>query len=524
LYYLNLKDLLSNGGYYSPNAGAIPLNGLSAFTFEAFINWRPTASDNTNFIISSAGAAMDAAFIPAGALYMSVSGSSSGPGTINVGVKLSNTEYTLTVPNAINPNTTYHTALTYNGSTIRLFVGGKLVAAQNATGQLVENPDEDLFLGGQTEGWPDLGSALSHWLGQIDSVRLSYVARYTANFLPPTNKLSLDASTLLLLNFTTQNDAFIKADYVRGSSNAWSAVRSYAFSLGPGQTVRDMTLLGGSMGLMAVHSPGSEFKNLNISISEFVGMKLFSNDFLSRIVDVNILTQRWSEAAFEAERAAGDLKISGLQINGPGYFGAVLNEGSAVFDLPYITPSDVTTAAIVLKQDTSTADIALIEPLIDAENGGSCIPLILSGNGAYVVIGGDLEVPGDSPGVRIEPRGMESVIFYGTHVELPQTAPDVLDFVADPAPVLVTPVLWFSPVVNGINYNTSTLPPFTNFPNDLTVINGAPPLPLGTPTPTATPPSPTPTPLPPSPTPTPPPFPLDPDPLCTLRAGTLEAN
>lgn len=83
--------------------------------------------------------------------------------------------------NLLSPNTWYHLAVSREGSTIRLFLDGTIVATSSNTQNLT---DDVLFVGAQQ----NVNTAIQELLnGYIDEVRVTKgVARYTENFDVPT--------------------------------------------------------------------------------------------------------------------------------------------------------------------------------------------------------------------------------------------------------------------------------------------------------------------------------------------------
>jgi hypothetical protein len=96
----------------------------------------------------------------------------------------------------------HHVAFVYDGNEERFYIDGS-VAASRVVGS-VDASDSDALghIGAFLRS--DAGVQVS-FIGLLDSVRLSTVARYTGNsFTPPTGDLTSDAETVLLYNF---NDA-----------------------------------------------------------------------------------------------------------------------------------------------------------------------------------------------------------------------------------------------------------------------------------------------------------------------------
>jgi len=91
--------------------------------------------------------------------------------------------------------TWYHVAVTRESGTFRMFVDGELevtnVASYNYDTTYMT---EDFLVGRYSNG---NSSGLN---GNVDDIRISNTARYTADFTPPTERLESDANTKLLLN------------------------------------------------------------------------------------------------------------------------------------------------------------------------------------------------------------------------------------------------------------------------------------------------------------------------------------
>ena len=90
-----------------------------------------------------------------------------------------------------NTNTWYHVAVTYDGTDLRMFINGTL-----------EDTLTIALNGTQTPLWigKDSRSPGQPVNGNIDEVRVSNAARYTANFTPSTTPFVNDDNTLLLLH------------------------------------------------------------------------------------------------------------------------------------------------------------------------------------------------------------------------------------------------------------------------------------------------------------------------------------
>ncbi len=89
-----------------------------------------------------------------------------------------------------------HLALTFDGETARFFVNGTLQSEAKARGAITFN-DLPLMIGGDVDR---NGAPVSYFTGQIDEVRVSDMARYTADFAPA-QSFARDDRTLLLMHF-----------------------------------------------------------------------------------------------------------------------------------------------------------------------------------------------------------------------------------------------------------------------------------------------------------------------------------
>jgi hypothetical protein len=98
----------------------------------------------------------------------------------------------------LNANSWYHVALTFANGSARVFVNGTSSAA-TAVGTLTQGP---FFRIGGLAGYGYLN-------GQIDELRISNTARYTATFSPPTSDFVSDANTMALYHFNENGQSVI---------------------------------------------------------------------------------------------------------------------------------------------------------------------------------------------------------------------------------------------------------------------------------------------------------------------------
>ncbi|MBL8755602.1 MAG: LamG domain-containing protein, partial [Planctomycetes bacterium] len=94
----------------------------------------------------------------------------------------------------LQPGRWQHVAGVFDGSEVRVYVDGLLVARKAGKGARKAN-ELPLLVGADPDG---NGAPTSFFAGLVDDVRLSKVARYQAEFVPAGNHAA-DAETVLLL-------------------------------------------------------------------------------------------------------------------------------------------------------------------------------------------------------------------------------------------------------------------------------------------------------------------------------------
>lgn len=115
--------------------------------------------------------------------------------------------------NSLPQNTVSHVEVDYDGSTVYLFVGGVLMGSAAATGTLTQRKTEDVILGKQFELFPYQSPVTSGPDAVIYSLHVSYVARHTSAFTPPTTPDTGDNYTVFLTNFETVSFSDAATDY-----------------------------------------------------------------------------------------------------------------------------------------------------------------------------------------------------------------------------------------------------------------------------------------------------------------------
>ena len=100
---------------------------------------------------------------------------------------------------AINANTWYHAAITRSGNTWNLWLNGTAEAGTfpvTDSGSMTTSTELSIGRRYSSSAWKYLD-------GYLDEIRISNIARYTADFTPDTTAFTSDANTLLLIHSNT---------------------------------------------------------------------------------------------------------------------------------------------------------------------------------------------------------------------------------------------------------------------------------------------------------------------------------
>lgn len=275
--------------------GVMNLNGLSQFTVELYLDPIHGSISGYNNIVGSyvgqpplgagnGGGEGGGAF----ALYINPL---SGTNLLCAQMTTGGTSHTLCASTAFAFNATHHVALSYDGSTIRLFDNRTMVASAAASGTVTQVPFETISFPGLTPlVWPGTNqgdSAFTYIGGYFDSLRISNVARYTANFSKPSAKLASDANALLVINFPTT----APVGTIEGTTNVFGSFGAFQynafFPIEVGSLFNYIHLRNleycppssGGGGLWAAWAVDSRFENLHCSFQGAYAVELWDNDF-----------------------------------------------------------------------------------------------------------------------------------------------------------------------------------------------------------------------------------------------------
>jgi 3',5'-cyclic AMP phosphodiesterase CpdA len=96
----------------------------------------------------------------------------------------------------MKPGRWYHLAGVYDGQEVRTYLDGKQIASERASGKRTRN-GLPLMVGADVNSE---GTGSSHFVGAMDAVRVSSIARYSGSSFTPGRRFERDPQTVLLLN------------------------------------------------------------------------------------------------------------------------------------------------------------------------------------------------------------------------------------------------------------------------------------------------------------------------------------
>jgi len=412
-YELNLRE-----------GGAVELNGRNAVTLELF--YKPNFSDPAGDynIISSSGNVTG----PDGATAISIqhSANDSISGVLCVGGAM---QILHTPNNVVSAGNVYHIALTYDGSTVRLFVNGVLKASQAATGTITQKMYEDFTIGPKVSGFMETTFLNQMTKGWVDSIRISATARYTSNFTPPTAKAANDGNTLFLLNFDNNYDEFTVATTMYGQQHLF--LRRVGGGMGQvgNFQMSDLSFIG--TGPEFIYMISSMIDNVQVTAARR-GFQFVNNCYLNRVSSVNVIGSSSTQFGFAAAAASGVLTVQDLTISAS-HFPFYADTSSVAINGLWIESSTGTEIGAVLKGDMNTSFV-INQPEMSAETGPNTLryAVAIIGVGTVVMNGGTIETSGGAPYVYVAGGGQVTHV-GGTYAAMGTAPATVFQIASAPA-------------------------------------------------------------------------------------------
>ena len=427
-YELNLRD-----------GGAVELDGRSRLAIEFFYkpNFSCPSGQQYN-IISSSGSITG----PDGtqALVIQHSGSDAVLAVLTIGGAV---KVLLSPNNVLQPGNVYHIALTYDGSTIRLFVNGVMQASQAATGTITQKAAEDFVIGPKVYGFMETTFMNSMTIGWIDSVRLSSYERYTANFTPPTAKFPYDGNTMFLLNFDNNYDQFTTASTMYGTQTLF--LRRFAGGMGQVGNLHlaDMSFIG--IGPEFMYTVTSMIDNVQVTASRR-GLQFINNCYLNRVNSLRVIGQSSTLFDFGVGAASGVLSLEDLDVSG-GHYPFYTDSSSVSVNGLWIEENTGTEVGMVLKGNLGDSS-TIVQPEISAETNPASVrnAVAIVGMGSVVMTGGNIETTNGVASVYVAGGG--TITHVGGNYVAVGTLPASIYQIATPP---TNSVQLISPIQEGTN-------------------------------------------------------------------------
>ena len=472
--YYDLKDAqLGNNGSTGWN-NAKPINGWSALSVEGFLNYAGGGSGNI-FILNSIGDDLNG--VCGGRSCSAAIGLFLVPGTPNTLAACITTSGSGLVCSAgggsITPGTTYEFEASYDGSTLRVFYGAPggtttLASSVAATGTIIQKPSEVFTLGdgGSIAIGGANGSGSSHWIGQLDSIRISSVARHTATYTAPTAKFANDGSTLILLNNLAQSDTLLQVTNVTGAPNAaWIPLHFYGnFGTGapPGNVHANfvnLSLQGGNYNLLGENVLYTTLDHVSGGGASHDAFKFEDISYGTRIEHLNAAVTEFGESNVVMSHTNGLVYLSWLFSTG-GYYGMELIDSGGIYSMLFMNPGSNAIADLDIGGSTIFNSTSIHEFNVDFESGGTPVPAKIWGQGAVQFYGGDWQYDPSVNAIWAWPgsgaaNGL-AITLFGGQVDILGTPTNALVSWKGGTPA--TPLTWINPIVNGKSLSAAGVP------------------------------------------------------------------
>jgi hypothetical protein len=270
----------------------------------------------------------------------------------------------------LNTGTTYHCALTYDGTTLRFYAGvpggtAVLQGSVAASGTLTSSPRQDCTVGASAADWPEQTTDAAMVDGAIDSIRISSTARYTSAYTAPTAKLSRDANTLILHNFSNEQRYFSVASSQSNGLALWMPVRrtDNGGGLISDITVQDVLLqcnynTGG--GLQAYACTNLLVERIRATTIGRAGIRIDNNCFKAHVRDCDVSAGNGSGIGARfgilVGSACGVSEVGGCDVTGFLYQSVGTGGVGAVFRHIDFEPSTGTLYSLLLLSPDATMD------------------------------------------------------------------------------------------------------------------------------------------------------------------------
>ena len=474
--YYDLKD--AQGGLNSTGwSNAAPINGQTAISVEGFLNYAGGGSGNI-YVLDSYGDDLNG--VCGGnpcSNAISINLITGSPNLLDACITTTGSGHVcISGPvGSITAGTTYEFEVSYDGANLRIFEGipgatTTLVGTAAAVGTIIQKPSEVFALGdgGQISIGGSNNGSTNHWIGQLDSIRISSVARHTATYTAPTAKFASDGSTLLLLNNLAQSDSLLRVTNIAGVSSlaaAWMPLHFYgAFGSGatPGNvhaSFINLTLAGGSYGLLGENVLYTTLDHVTATGASHDAIKFEYISYGTRIEHLTASPAAFGESSLVMSHTNGLVQLSWLFSTG-GYYGMELIDSGGVYSMLFMNPGSNAVADLDIGGSTIFNSTTITEMNVDFESGGTPVPAKIWGQGAVQFYGGDWQYDPSVNAIWAWPGGGAAtglgISLFGGQVDILGTPTNPLVSWKGGTPA--TPLTWINPIVNGESLSAGGVP------------------------------------------------------------------
>jgi len=340
----------------------------------------------------------------------------------------------------IAPNKIHHIALTYDGSTLRLFVDGALSASTAASGNWTIPAFESFEISDTAPNiYPGYGANSSLPGAFYDSLRISNTARYTSNFSPPTAKFVSDSNTVFLENFPSGTPTGTIEGLWGNSTNTFIPIET-----SNGAALDDPIYIGNMQlsdnGIYANWMLNSTIENIQINGAGRTCVNLANDDFQDTVrrVFCGIVPAAKTNVGFLFGNQSNNNLYDHLQCDGQ-YSCIGQFSGSGHYIIPDFSDRGYAIAPLYFVQ----AQALLDSPELDIEDTAANQIAAVYSNGAYapIVINGGQLTSGATGNAYLAISGRAPFIVNGTIFTAGSPA-ELLNVIANPSsPVVVRDVI-----------------------------------------------------------------------------------
>ena len=434
---------LGNPG--GPNDG--DLNGLSHFTVEFYFNNLVNTTGQVSMVGMEPGAP-ESSNLPAMQIFLNDAVGSCPHNCVEAIMDIGGSRVAIQptiAGDAAAPGITHHVAVTYDGTTVTLWLDGVSIGTASASGTWTVPPYESFMIADQGVGaYPGMQATANTAHAYYDSLRISNSARYTTGFAPPTAKFASDGNTVFLLNFPTGTPTGTMEGYAGPGGNPTNRNVFIPIETSDGGADLNPVYIGNMQlsdnGIYANWMLNSTIENINIQGAGRTCVDLHDNDYQDTVrrVQCDVVPFAKTNVGFLFLNQSNNNLYDHLQCDGQ-YTCIEQASGSGHYIMPDFSDRGYAIYPLVFYE----AQALLESPELDIEDSApNNLAAVYSGGGyAPVVINGGQLTLGSTGTAYLAINGGAPFIDMGTMFSGGSPA-ELLDVIANPSsPVVIRDVI-----------------------------------------------------------------------------------